>query len=61
MTLPKSFYRSLARLNKALLPKQWHKDLTRLNKFEKLIVGWRSPNEEAPATPDLHPGAGASG
>ncbi|MCB0770281.1 MAG: SsrA-binding protein [Flavobacteriales bacterium] len=41
MTLPKSFYRSLALFNKAVLPKQWHKDLTRLNKLEKLIVGWR--------------------
>jgi len=41
MTLPKSFYQFLARVNKAVLPKQWHKDLTRLSKFEKLIVGWR--------------------
>ena len=41
MTLPKSFYRALAKLNKAVLPKQWHKDLTRLNKLEKLLVGWR--------------------
>jgi hypothetical protein len=41
MTLPKTLYRALAKLNKALLPKQWHKDLARLSKLEKLLVGWR--------------------
>ncbi|MEZ4739800.1 MAG: SsrA-binding protein [Flavobacteriales bacterium] len=41
MSSSKSFYRLLARVNKAVLPKQWHKDLTRLSKLEKMVVGWR--------------------
>ncbi len=41
MTMKRSLFRFLARVNKAALPKMWHKDLLRLNKVEKLIVGWR--------------------
>lgn len=41
MTLPKSAFRILARLNKALLPRLWDKDLARLSTVQKAIVGWR--------------------
>jgi hypothetical protein len=37
----KQLFRTLARLNKALLPTLWHKDLMRLSKMQKLIVAWR--------------------
>ena len=37
----KTFFRTLARLNKALLPKLWQKDLLRLSRTQKLIVAWR--------------------
>ncbi len=37
----KALFRSLARVNRALLPKQWHRDLTRLSKTRKLLVAYR--------------------
>ncbi|MBK6343783.1 MAG: hypothetical protein IPF41_14670 [Flavobacteriales bacterium] len=39
--MTKSFFRVLAKLNKALLPKMWDKDLLRLTKTQKLIIAWR--------------------
>jgi hypothetical protein len=39
--MTKSFFRVLAKLNKALLPKLWDKDLLRLTKTQKLIIAWR--------------------
>lgn len=37
----KALFRSLAKLNKALLPKMWDKDLLRLSKTQKAIIAWR--------------------
>lgn len=37
----KTWFRLLARLNKALLPKLWNRDLARLTPLQKAIVGWR--------------------
>jgi len=34
-------FRSLAKINKAILPSYKNKDLTALTKSDKLIVGWR--------------------
>ncbi|NJN27644.1 MAG: SsrA-binding protein [Cyclobacteriaceae bacterium] len=36
-----TFFRLLAKINKAILPSYKHKDLTKLSKKEKAIIGWR--------------------
>ena len=41
LTMKRSLFRILARLNKLLLPKLWDKNLLRLSKTQKLIVAWR--------------------
>lgn len=37
----KSFFRTLAVINRAVLPKLWNKDLLRLSKWQKLLVAYR--------------------
>lgn len=39
--MTRTWFRVLARLNKALLPKLWHRDLSRLGPVHKAIVAWR--------------------
>ena len=39
--MKKAFFRSLARLNRAVLPKQWQRDLSRLSKARKLLAAYR--------------------
>ena len=41
MDLRKSLFRTVARLNKALLPKLWSKDLIRLTPLQKALVAYR--------------------
>lgn len=41
VSMRKRIFRSIARINKALLPRLWDKDLVRLTKFQKLIVAWK--------------------
>ncbi|MEO8066856.1 MAG: SsrA-binding protein [Flavobacteriales bacterium] len=37
----RSFFRLIARINKALLPTLWHRDLRRLSKLQMAIAAWR--------------------
>jgi len=41
MALRRSFFRTLAELNKLVLPKLWDKDLLRLTPVQKAIVAYR--------------------
>lgn len=35
------FFKSLAKINKAILPRYSQRDLNNLSKFDKLIIGYR--------------------
>ena len=39
--MKKAFFRTLARINKALLPKYYRRDLKTLKKWEMAIVGYK--------------------
>ncbi len=41
LTMKRTLFRLLARVNKAVLPKQWDRDLSRLSKARKLLVAYR--------------------
>jgi hypothetical protein len=36
-----AIFRTLAKVNKAILPSYKNKDLTKLTKTDKVLVGWR--------------------
>lgn len=36
-----TFFRMLARINRAVLPKQWHRDLARLPAWRKALAAYR--------------------
>lgn len=41
MTIDKSVFRILSKLNKLFLPSYIHRDLMKLKWYDKAIVGWR--------------------
>lgn len=41
MTFRKRLFRTLAKVNRAVLPKLWDRDLTRLSTAQKALVAYR--------------------
>lgn len=39
--MTRTWFRLLARLNRAVLPKQWHRDLSRLSRARKWLAAYR--------------------
>jgi hypothetical protein len=39
--LSKTFFRILARINKAIIPRYSKRDITRLSKFDQMLVAYR--------------------